>query len=48
MEDAEDLIGIDGAQGQVVVGVAAVVEVEPAQQAGVQQPSDNLLDILAE
>jgi hypothetical protein len=46
MEDAEDLVGVNGAQGQVVVGVAAVVEVESAEQAGVQQPRDDLLDIL--
>ena len=46
MEDAEDLVGIDGAEGQVVVGIAAVVEVEAAQHAGVQQPRHDLLDVL--
>ena len=46
MKDAEDLVGIDGAQGEVVVGVAAVVEVETAQESGVEQPSDDLLDVL--
>ena len=30
VEDAEDLVGIDGAHGQIVVGIAAVVEVESA------------------
>ncbi len=34
MEDAEDLVGVDGAEGEVVVGVAAVVEVEAAEQIG--------------
>ncbi len=46
MEDAEDLVGIDGAEGEIVVGVAAVVEVESAEQAGVEQPGNNLLDVL--
>jgi hypothetical protein len=46
VEDAEDLVGIDGAEGEVVVGVAAVVEVEAAEQAGVEQPGDDLLDVL--
>src|ERR1700691_1308042 len=36
VEDAKDLIGIDGAEGEVVVGVAAVGEVETTQQAGVK------------
>src|SRR5580658_10526527 len=46
MKDAEDLVGIDGAQGQVVVRVAAIVEVESAQQVCVQQPGDNLFNVL--
>ncbi len=46
MEDAEDLVGIDGAEGKVVVGVAAVVEVEAAEKAGVEEPGDDLLDVL--
>jgi len=46
MEDAEDLVGIDRAQREIVVGIAPVIEVESAQHAGVQQPSHNLLDIL--
>ena len=32
VEDAEDLVGIDGSQREVVVGIAAVVEMEAAQQ----------------
>ena len=31
VEDAEDLVGIDGAEGEIVVGVLAVVEVEAAE-----------------
>jgi hypothetical protein len=46
MEDAKDLVGIDGAEGEVVVGIAAIVEVEAAEEAGVEQPGDDLLDIL--
>ena len=46
VEDAEDLVGVDGAEGQIVVGIAAVVEVEAAEQAGVKKPGDNLLDVL--
>ena len=46
VEDAEDLVGVDRAQGQIVVGIAPVVEVETAQQAGMQQPGDDLLDVL--
>ena len=32
MEDAENLVGIDGAEGKVVVGVTAVIEVEAASR----------------
>jgi hypothetical protein len=46
VEDAEDLVGIDRAQRQIVVGIAPVVEVESAQHPGMQQPRHNLLDIL--
>ena len=48
MEDAEDLVGVDGAEGEVVVGVAAVVEVESAEQVGVKEPGDDLFDVLRE
>jgi len=46
VEDAEDLVGIDRAEGEVVVGVFAVVEMEAAEHFQVEQPGDNLLDIL--
>ncbi len=46
MEDAEDLVGVNGAEGEIVVGIASIVEVEAAQHAGVQQPRYNLLDVL--
>ena len=48
MEDAEYLVGVDGAEGEIVIGIAPVVEVESAEQVGVQQPRDNLLDVLRE
>ena len=31
VEDAEDLVGVDGAESEIVVGIAAVVEVEAAE-----------------
>src|SRR5579872_6831494 len=46
MEDAEDLVGIDRAERQVIIGVTAVVEVEAAQLLLPQQPRNNLLDVL--
>ena len=46
VEDAEDLVGIDGAQRQIVVGVAAVVEVEAAEHVEIEQPGHDLLDVL--
>ena len=46
VEDAEDLVRINRAQGQIIVGIAAIVEMEAAQHAGVQQPRHDLLDIL--
>ena len=46
VEDAEHLVRIDGAERQVVIGIAAVVEVESAEHAVVQQPRDDLLDVL--
>ena len=46
VEDAEDLVRVDGAQRQVVVGVAAVVEVEAAQHVLAEQPRHDLLDVL--
>ena len=46
VEDAEDLVRIDRAERQVVVGVAAVVEVEAAEHVLVEQPRDDLLDVL--
>ena len=46
VEDAEHLVGIDAAYGQIVVGVFAVVEVEAAQDVLVDQPGHDLLDVL--
>ncbi len=46
VEDAEDLIRIDGAQGQIVVGKAAVVQMKAAQHAVIEEPGYDLLDVL--
>ena len=46
VEDAEDLVGIDRSQGQVVIRVAPVIEVEAAQHLCPQQPGNYLLDVL--
>ena len=45
VENAEELVGVDGAQGEVVVGVLAVVEVESAECVCGEQPGDDLLDV---
>ena len=46
VEDAENLVGIDGAQSQIVVGVPAIVEMESADHLVMQQPGHDLLDVL--
>ena len=46
VEDAENLIGIDGAEREVVIGVAAIVEMEAADHFLMKKPGDDLLDIL--
>ena len=46
-EDQEQLERVDRADDQVVVGVLAVVEVEPAEAALVGQEGDDLLDVRA-
>src|ERR1035438_6873986 len=46
VEDAEDLVRIDGSQREIVVGVAAVVEMESAQHVFREQPRHDLLDVL--
>ena len=45
-EDAEDLVGVDGAKCQIVIGIAAIVEVESAEHVLVEEPGDDLLDVL--
>ena len=47
VENAKDLIRINGAERQVVVRVTAVVEVETTQHVLAQQPRHNLFDILS-
>ncbi len=46
MEDPENLVRVDRAHRQVVVGIAAIVEVESAQHLFVEQPRHDLLDVL--
>ena len=46
VEDAEDLIRIDRPERQVIVGIAAIVEVEAAQHPLGEQPGHDLLDVL--
>ena len=46
VKDAKHLIRIDGPERQVVVRIAAIVEVEPSEHAFVEQPRDDLLDVL--
>ena len=48
MKDPENLVRIDRSEREIVVRIAAVVEVESAQQVEMQQPRDNLLDVLRE
>ena len=44
-EDEEQLIGVDRADGEIVVGVLAAVEVEAAQPALIEQDGDDMLDV---
>ena len=46
VEDAKHLIRIDGPEGQIVVGIAAIVKVKAAQHVFRQQPGNDLLDVL--
>ena len=46
VKNPENLIRIDRAESQIVVGVTAVVKVEAAQHVFVQEPGDDLLDVL--
>ena len=46
VKNAEHLVRVDRAQGQIVIGVAAVVEVESAEQIFGKQPCDDLFDVL--
>jgi len=46
VKNAKHLVGIDGAECQVVVRVAAVVEMKSPDHAFLEQPSDDLLDVL--
>ncbi len=46
VKDAEGLIWVDGTERQIVVGVAAVVEVQAAEHFLMLQPSENLLNVL--
>ncbi len=45
IEDAEEIEGVLRTDDQVVIGIAAVVEVEAAQPTLIEQLCDNLRDI---
>ena len=44
-DDEEELVGVDRTDGEVVVAVLRVVEVEAAEPADHRQPADDLLDV---
>src|SRR5580692_6367125 len=46
MKDTEDLVGVDGAKSEIVIGVAAIVEMESTQQLLRKKPGDDLFDVL--
>src|SRR6202040_2360441 len=46
VEDAEDLVGIDGAKSEVVIGVAAIVEMKTAEHVLGKKPGHDLFDVL--
>src|SRR5947199_10151647 len=46
MKDTKYLIGIDGTKSEVIVGIATVVEMKPAYHLVMEQPGDDLLDVL--
>src|SRR5438045_8376065 len=39
-------LGIDGTKSEVIVGIATVVEMKPAYHLVMEQPGDDLLDVL--
>ena len=46
VEDPEDLIWVNRSQGQIVVGVATVIEMKAPEHVFGEQPGDDLLNIL--
>ena len=46
VENAENLIRIDRAEREVIIGVAAIIEVEATEHIFIEQPCDDLLDVL--
>ena len=46
VENAEDLIRIDRTHGQIIIGVAAIVEVKAAEHILGEEPGHDLLDVL--
>jgi hypothetical protein len=46
MENPKYLVRINGTHRQIVIRVAAIIEMETAQDIFRQQPCDNLFDVL--
>src|SRR6266487_3689517 len=46
MENSKHLVGIDGTDRKVIVGITAVVEMKSSEHLFREQPSHNLLNIL--
>src|SRR5579872_543565 len=46
VEDAKDLIRIDGTQRQIIVGITPIVEMEAAEHVFGEEPCNDLLDVL--
>jgi len=46
VEDSENLVGIDRTEGQVVVRVTPVIEMKPSHHFLVEEPRDDLFDVL--
>src|SRR6476646_4399914 len=47
VKDSENLIGVDGAERQIVIGVPPIVEMESAHHFLLKEPRNDLLDVLS-
>ena len=48
VKDPECLVRVDRSEGEVIIRIAPVVKVKPAKHAEIQEPGDDLLDILGQ